>query len=105
MWLFREMRKDLAGRAPHYSSDWTDGLSAKVLSASLFMFCTSIAPAITFAGDMVQNTNENGVAQIGPPEVLLSTGAHGHHLFDFSRASRSASLSHWPRRRLYESVV
>ena len=77
MWLFREMRKDLARRAPHYSSDWTDGLSAKVLSASLFMFCTSIAPAITFAGDMVQNTNENGVAQIGPPEVLLSTALTG----------------------------
>ena len=47
--LFREMKNDLARRRPHYMSDWKDGWTPKVVSSSLFMFFTSIAPAITFS--------------------------------------------------------
>ena len=61
--LFREMRNDLVRRRPHYISDWTDTLYAKTLSASFFMFFTSIAPAITFAAVLDKNTREDGVAQ------------------------------------------
>ena len=45
--------------------------------ASLFMFCTSIAPAITFAASMLKLTEEDGVPQIGPSEVLLATALTG----------------------------
>ena len=61
--LFREMKNDLVRRRPHYISDWTDTLYAKTLSASFFMFFTSIAPAITFAAVLDKNTREDGVAQ------------------------------------------
>ena len=66
---FKEMKKDLARRAPWYISDWKDGWSGKVLSATFFMMFTSIAPAITFAGVLDQETVDNGVSQLGPVEV------------------------------------
>ena len=78
---FVEMRNDLRRRAAHYLSDWTDGFHRKVLSSSLFMFFTSIGPAITFAALLNLNTEVclDGVckAQIGPVEVLLSTSITG----------------------------
>jgi len=74
---FVEMGKDLRRRKPHYLSDWTDGFHRKVLSSSLFMFFTSIGPAITFAALLNTNTEVEGVAQIGPVEVLLSTAITG----------------------------
>jgi len=75
--LFQAMRDDLERRLPHYRSDWIDGLQAKVVSSSLFMFFTSIAPAITFAAVLNGSTKEDGVSQIGPVEVLLSTALTG----------------------------
>ena len=75
---FVEIGKDLKRRRPHYLSDWTDGYHRKVLSSSLFMFFTSIGPAITFAALLNLNTvDDSGKAQIGPVEVLLSTGLTG----------------------------
>lgn len=74
---FVEMGKDLRRRKPHYLSDWTDGFHRKVLSSSLFMFFTSIGPAITFAALLNTKTEVEGVAQIGPVEVLLSTAITG----------------------------
>ena len=74
---FVEMGNDLRRRRPHYLSDWTDGFHRKVLSSSLFMFFTSIGPAITFAALLNLNTEVDGVAQIGPVEVLLSTAITG----------------------------
>ena len=45
---FKEMKRDLARRAPYYLSDWKDGLNQKVVASTCFMVFTSIAPAITF---------------------------------------------------------
>ncbi|KAL3917749.1 MAG: hypothetical protein SGPRY_006280, partial [Prymnesium sp.] len=64
-----QMKKDLRRRAPHYISDWTEGLHSKVLSSTFFMFFTSIAPAITFAGVLDAETKKDGVSQLGPVEV------------------------------------
>ena len=58
-------------------ADWADGFHPKVAASSLFMFFTSIAPAITFAAVLVDATKENGVSQLGPVEVLLSTALTG----------------------------
>ena len=60
---FVEMGNDLRRRRPHYLSDWTDGFHRKVLSSSLFMFFTSIGPAITFAALLNLNTEVDGVAR------------------------------------------
>jgi len=73
----RGMVDDLKRRKPHYLADWTDGCHPKIISSSLFMFFTSIAPAITFAAVLDRNTREDGVAQIGPVEVILSTALTG----------------------------
>ena len=74
---FKDMLDDLKRRKPHYLSDWKDSFHPKILSSSLFMFFTSIAPAITFAAVMDTNTREDGVAQIGPVEVIFSTALTG----------------------------
>ena len=70
---FKEMAADLKRRAPHYWSDWTDGFHRRVLSSTLFMVFTSIAPAITFAAVLSTET-ENA---LGPVEVILSTTITG----------------------------
>uniref|UniRef100_A0A7S2UTK4 Bicarbonate transporter-like transmembrane domain-containing protein n=1 Tax=Fibrocapsa japonica TaxID=94617 RepID=A0A7S2UTK4_9STRA len=68
------MIEDLKRRAPHYFfSDWTDGCHSKVLAAIFFMFFTSIAPAITFAVLLEEETKIDGVSQLGAVEVILST--------------------------------
>mmetsp|Transcript_62240 Transcript_62240/g.103420 ORF Transcript_62240/g.103420 Transcript_62240/m.103420 type:complete len:563 (+) Transcript_62240:32-1720(+) len=74
---FRQMRADLARRRPHYISDWTDGFHRKVISASLFMFFTSVAPAVTFSAELEKETRIDSVPQIGPVEVILSTAITG----------------------------
>lgn len=71
------MGDDLRRRAPHYLSDWKDGFHSKVLSSTLFMFFTSIAPAITFSAEMSSNTEIDGVAQLGAVEVIMSTAITG----------------------------
>lgn len=71
------MIDDLKRRKPHYISDWTDSIHPKILSSALFMFFTSIAPAITFAAMLDKNTRQDGVPQIGPPEVIFSTALTG----------------------------
>ena len=53
----RGIKMDLKRRAPHYWSDWTDILTLKILSSSLFMFFTSMGPAITFSLIMLSSTN------------------------------------------------
>lgn len=105
--LFAGMRDDLKRRRPHYWSDWRDGWSSKVLSSTLFMVFTSIAPAITFSVVMDEATRVNVVnasasceevgagyghaydlevearggpecvSQLGPVEVLFSTALTG----------------------------
>uniref|UniRef100_A0A0G4H0X3 Bicarbonate transporter-like transmembrane domain-containing protein n=1 Tax=Chromera velia CCMP2878 TaxID=1169474 RepID=A0A0G4H0X3_9ALVE len=67
------MLQDLKRRLPWYLSDWLDALDVKVLASTLFMFFTSIAPAITFASLLQAQTDEF----IGAVEVLLSTAVTG----------------------------
>ena len=74
---FLGIRADLKRRAPYYLSDWTDGWHPKVLAATAFMVFTSIAPAITFAATLSTDTTDNGVTQLGPVEVILSTTITG----------------------------
>jgi boron transporter len=70
--LFRGISEDFQRRMPHYISDWTDGWNLKVLAAILFIFFTSIGPAITFAELLQAETG-----QIGVVEVLLSSALSG----------------------------
>uniref|UniRef100_A0A0G4HWL4 Bicarbonate transporter-like transmembrane domain-containing protein n=1 Tax=Chromera velia CCMP2878 TaxID=1169474 RepID=A0A0G4HWL4_9ALVE len=67
------MYLDLKRRLPHYWSDWADALDVKVIASTLFMFFTSIAPAITFASLLQLKTN----MLVGTVEVLLSTAVTG----------------------------
>mmetsp|Transcript_19931 Transcript_19931/g.25796 ORF Transcript_19931/g.25796 Transcript_19931/m.25796 type:complete len:561 (+) Transcript_19931:116-1798(+) len=75
--LFSGISSDLKRRFPHYISDWTDGFHLKIIASTLFMFFTSIAPAITFSTVLDNETKVNGVAQIGAVEVILSTAITG----------------------------
>mmetsp|Transcript_28810 Transcript_28810/g.42716 ORF Transcript_28810/g.42716 Transcript_28810/m.42716 type:complete len:583 (+) Transcript_28810:100-1848(+) len=75
--LFGGMLADLKRRAPHYISDWVDGFHPKIIAATLFMYFTSIAPAITFSTVLDTATKVDGVSQIGAVEVLLSTAITG----------------------------
>lgn len=68
----RGMKDDFSRRWPHYVSDWTDGWNLKVLAAILFIFATSIGPAITFAELLEEETMVIGVV-----EVLLSSAISG----------------------------
>ena len=54
-------------------SDWTDAFNWKVLSATLFIFFTSIGPAITFSLLLALETND----EIGAIEVLVATSITG----------------------------
>jgi hypothetical protein len=89
---FVEMGKDLRRRKPHYLSDWTDGFHRKVLSSSLFMFFTSIGPAITFAALLNLKTEVDGRAQIGPVEGLFEQTSHTRHLEEGKKGPARALL-------------
>lgn len=69
----RGIRDDVARRLPFYLSDWTDAFNWKVLSATLFIFFTSIGPAITFSLLLALETND----EIGAIEVLVATSITG----------------------------
>jgi hypothetical protein len=69
----RGIKDDFNRRAPFYISDWTDGLSLKVLSSTFFIFFTSMAPAITFSLLLSRETDE----QVGAIEVLMATAITG----------------------------
>ena len=47
---FHGVIEDIKGRYCDYLSDIKDGLSAQVLSASIFIFFACLSPAITFGG-------------------------------------------------------
>eukprot|EP01135_Chromosphaera_perkinsii_P001340 Nk52_evm67s164 gene=Nk52_evmTU67s164 len=67
--LFSSMKSDLRKRLPLYFDDWRQGINTKALSSAIFMFFTSIAPAITFGNYLQEKTNK----AVGTVEVLLST--------------------------------
>ncbi len=70
------VRSDLSRRLPFYMDDWHcinwTGVR-KVSASSVYMFFTSLAPAITFAMLLTNKTNR----LIGVLEVLLSTAIGG----------------------------
>jgi hypothetical protein len=64
---------DIKRRRPYYKSDWTDGLSQKSISASLFLFFTCLAPVVAFGG--LTNIMTSGT--MGVIEFILSCGISG----------------------------
>ncbi|QDU78521.1 Nitrogen regulatory protein [Polystyrenella longa] len=65
--------QDVQRRVPHYVSDFVDGLNAKTIASSVFLFFACLAPAITFGGIMGQQTD----GSIGAVEMLVATAACG----------------------------
>ncbi|KAH3680243.1 hypothetical protein WICMUC_000424 [Wickerhamomyces mucosus] len=71
--LFRGIIADLKDRLPFYISDWTDSINYRVIPATIHTFFTNIFPAIAFAQDMFDKTNNS----YGVNEVLLSSAIAG----------------------------
>lgn len=69
----RGLKQDVQRRLPHYWSDWTTLFHHKILSATFFIFFTSVAPAITFSLYISEATKN----ELGAIEILLSTGITG----------------------------
>lgn len=67
------VRADMRRRLPHYASDFRDGLNAKALSSTLFLFFACLAPAVTFGGLMFHATG----GQLGAAEMLASSALAG----------------------------
>lgn len=64
---------DIKRRLPHYMSDFTDGLHAKSVATTLFLFFACIAPAVAFGGLMAQLTG----GAIGAMEMIVATAIGG----------------------------
>jgi mannitol/fructose-specific phosphotransferase system IIA component (Ntr-type) len=71
--LFGGLIDDIRRRAPHYASDFRDGLHTKCLASTLFLFFACVAPAVTFGGIMGQLTGN----QIGAIEMLVAAAFCG----------------------------
>jgi mannitol/fructose-specific phosphotransferase system IIA component (Ntr-type) len=67
------LRQDVARRWPHYLSDFRDGLSAKCVGSTLFLFFACLAPAVTFGGVMAFQTD----GQIGAVEMIVASAFCG----------------------------
>jgi mannitol/fructose-specific phosphotransferase system IIA component (Ntr-type) len=71
--LFGGWIADIRRRLPHYASDYRDGLHAKCVASTLFLFFACLAPAVTFGGIMGQLTGN----QIGAVEMLIASAICG----------------------------
>jgi MFS superfamily sulfate permease-like transporter len=76
--FFSSMRQEIRGRRPVYWDDWKTPFKSahalnKTLAAALYVFFTSVAPAITFAAYLLEFTS----GQYGVTEVLFSTAICG----------------------------
>ncbi len=71
--LLGGLKSDARRRWVHYASDFRDGLKAKCLSSTLFMFFACLAPAVTFGGIMGAQTDGN----IGVVEMLVASAGCG----------------------------
>jgi len=69
----RGLREDLIRRLEHYVSDWTGVFHPKILSSTLFIFFTSVAPSITFSLYISESTKN----ELGAIEILMATGITG----------------------------
>lgn len=70
---FRGILADLRDRLPFYVSDWTDAWNYRVLPATILTYFTNIFPAIAFAQDMFDRTDNS----YGVNEVLLASAIAG----------------------------
>lgn len=71
--LFGGIIADIKRRAPHYVSDFKDGLTGKSIGVSLFLFFACLAPAIIFGGLLHEKTG----GQIGAVEMIVASAACG----------------------------
>ena len=67
------LRQDIARRLPHYVSDLVEGLHAKCVGSTLFLFFACLAPAVTFGGVMATQTG----GQIGAVEMIVASAFCG----------------------------
>ncbi len=77
--LFGGIVGDIRRRKKHYLSDFTDGLHAKTLASTFFLYFACLAPAIIFGGLMEAKTGGDGfgVGQIGAVEMIVATAICG----------------------------
>ena len=64
---------DIKTRLPYYKSDFTDAWNYRVIPSSTFIFFANLLPAIAFAQDMFDKTNN----AYGVNEVLMSSAFGG----------------------------
>lgn len=64
---------DFKKRLPYYKSDFTDAYNYRVIPSTTYIFFTNLLPAIAFAQDMFDKTNDS----YGVNEVLLSSAIGG----------------------------
>ena len=72
-YLFGGMINDLKRRAPHFISDFKDGLNSKSLAAAAFIYFACLSGAIAFGGLMAEKTE----GRIGIPETLIVSAVSG----------------------------
>ncbi len=71
--LFGGLANDVRRRWPHYVSDFREGLNAKCVGSTLFLFFACLAPAVTFGGVMAVQTD----GQIGAVEMIIASAFCG----------------------------
>jgi boron transporter len=64
---------DIRSRLPHYKSDFTDAFNYRVIPSTTFIFFTNLLPALAFAQDMFDKTDN----LYGVNEVLMSSAIAG----------------------------
>lgn len=64
---------DIRSRLPHYKSDFTDAFNYRVIPSTTFIFFTNLLPALAFAQDMFDKTDN----LYGVNEVLMSSTIAG----------------------------
>lgn len=70
---FRGIIADLKDRIPLYVSDWKDAYNYRVIPSTILTYFTNIFPAIAFAQDMFDKTDNS----YGVNEVLLASAIAG----------------------------
>lgn len=65
--------KDLRSRVPYYLSDFKDAYNYRVIPSAIYIFFTNLLPAIAFAQDMFDRTDNS----YGVNEVLMSSAIAG----------------------------
>jgi mannitol/fructose-specific phosphotransferase system IIA component (Ntr-type) len=73
------LRLDIARRWKHYVADFLDGLHAKCVGSTLFLFFACLAPAVTFGGVMAVQTTPLGtnIPEIGVVEMIVASAVCG----------------------------